>query len=204
MCPPTASSSSTDVHDGISEIVAEAKRLRSMAHAGPIGKRHSSFELYDLLALCMALADRCRMDRGNGIALRDLVRGAAPKNVKGRWVERASDEYLLVCRYVFPNGSRSAERSNASRYAHALREAAKQQIRPDNLVEVLKTNGGINALYLRRPLDASTVATKTLHLSSTITVTKGQAFSLTLRRNADNTFEVLNHLKPVEADGGNP
>lgn len=41
-------------------VASEAARLRQIAEAGPIGKRHSSRELYDLLAQCMALAEVCK------------------------------------------------------------------------------------------------------------------------------------------------
>jgi hypothetical protein len=173
-------------------VVEEANRLREIAHAGPIGKRHSSFELYDLLQKCMALAIRCR-DPREFEALENAIR-EQPSEGKGRWVLRTSDEYLLVCRYVFPrSGHGKGELSNASRYASCLRQAAQRQIRSSELAAWLRENGGINALFLRRPLKRRSVCTKVLHLTESIEVPKDREFTLTLRRTPENTFEVIRH-----------
>lgn len=169
----------------------EALRLQREAYAGPIGKRHSSFALYDLLAGCMALAERCRRNPADLAELEALVR-EQPSAGKGRWTLRTSDEYLLVCRFVFPRtGTGKGELSNASRYAHCLREAAKRKLRSHELSAWLRENGGINALYLRRPLTRITVFTKTLRLTESIEVPKQGEFTLTLRRTPENTFDVV-------------
>lgn len=172
-------------------VTEEALRLQREAHAGPIGKRHSSFALYDLLAKCMELVERCRRSPADLSELEALVR-EQPSEGKGRWVLKTSDEYLLVCRFVFPRrGTSKGELSNASRYAHCLREAAKRQIWPGELSGWLKQHGGINALYLRRPLTRTAVFAKTLRLTESIEVPKEGEFTLTLRRTPENAFEVV-------------
>lgn len=170
-------------------IADEAEQLRQRAEAGPIGKRHSSFELYALLADCMALADRCR-DPGEYEALRMAITMQGGDGGPRRYVERNSDEYILVCRYVFSDRKPGKERSNASRYAHALREAAKRQINSKTLEAHLRTAGGINALFLARPLEARSCTLKTLYLAHAITVPKQGWFTVSLSRKPDGSFEV--------------
>lgn len=171
-------------------IAERIERLRQEAHAGPIGKRHSSFRLYEVLADCMDIALRCRRDPADRAELDRLVR-EQPKRGKGRWTLRSSDEFIAVCRYVFPNGSRSAERSNSSRYAHCLRQAAERQIAPADLVHFLKTEGGLNVLYLARPLTRTTVSAKTIRFDRAVELPKDGEFTLTLKRQADGSFEVI-------------
>jgi hypothetical protein len=170
-------------------ITKEIEALKRAAHAGPIGKRHSSFELYDLLAGCMRVAERCQRDWRARAELEQFF--LSQPAVGRRYVEKGSDEFVLVCRTVFPTGSRAAERSNASRYAHCLREAAKRQIPSSELSRVLRSEGGLNALYMARPLTRTTVSTKCLNLTESVTVPKAGSFTLTLRRTADNRYEVL-------------
>lgn len=172
-------------------ITDEAFGLRRIAEAGPIGKRHSSFELYDLLGGCMRLAERCR-DRTAFEEIRNLVLARPAVGRRAPYIERGSDEFILVCRFVFANlRSASAERSNASRYAHALRHAHSLGIGGGQIAAHLRENGGINALFLRRPLAARNVTTKCLTLTQSVTIEKGSVVRLTLRRLPDNTYEVL-------------
>lgn len=174
----------------MSTVTEEALRLQREAHAGPIGKRHSSFALYDLLAKCMALTNRCLRSPQDRAELEQLFL-AQPHYGNRRYIENGSDEYLLVCRFVFPDGLRKGERTNASRYAHCLREAAKRQIRSNELSAWLKENGGVNALYLRRPLTRTTLCRKTLYLTESIEVPKEGEFTLTLRPTPDGWFDVV-------------
>lgn len=171
-------------------VTAQAKRLRKIAESGPIGKRHSSFALYDLLAKCMALTERCHRNPQDRKELDSLLR-LQPRVGNRRYIEKGSDEYTLVCRFVFAQDRGRAEHSNSSRYAAALRQAAERQIGSADLADVLRNKGGINALFLRRPLDRTDIKTKCLHLARTIEAPKGKPFTLTLRRLPDNTFDVL-------------
>lgn len=171
-------------------VAEQAYKVRKLAEAGPVGKRKTSFELYDVLAQCAALAERCA--KGNEFSeLRALV-AQQPTTQNRRYVEKGSDEYILVCRFVFGElKSSSANRSNASRYAHALREAKKQGIMSNGLAQHLSMSGGINALFLHRPLAATSVTTKTIHLTESITVAKGQEVRLVLKREPDNRFSII-------------
>lgn len=171
-------------------ITDEAYRLRREAEAGPIGKRHTSFELYDLLEGCMKLAARCAKGDSRDEMLRLVAQ--QPRSGNRRYVERQSDEYTLVCRFVFMNlKSKHAERSNASRYAHCLRQATKRGIHPGGLSAHLRENGGVNALFLGRPVAATTVTTRCLRLARQITLPKDALVRLVVRREANNTYEVL-------------
>lgn len=177
--------------DTLESIVAQATRLRNTAHTAPIGKRQASFVLYSMLGECMDLALRCRREPGAAALLRLKFAEQDLRGRNRRYVERGSDEFTLVCRYVFPTGSRAAERANASRYAHTLRQADQRGIEPTGLAAWLGQNGGVNALFLARPLDRNTVRTKTLYLDRQIEIGKDATFTLTLRRRVDNCFEVV-------------
>ena len=173
-------------------MAEEAETLRRIAVKGPIGKRHSSFALYDLLGKCMALIERCQREPKDRTDLDTLLRDQ-PRPGNRRYIEKGSDEYTLVCRYVFADGRGRAEHANSSRYALALRQAAERQIGSADIVDVLRNKGGINALFLRRPLDRPDVKTKCLHLARAIEAPKGQSFTLTLRRRLDNTYDVISN-----------
>ena len=175
-------------------VVSEAFRVRAIAEAGPIGKRHSSFELYGLLAECMKLTERCIANPDD----EKKIRGLVVQRPRGNrtYVEKGSDAYILVCRFVFSNlRSAKTERSNASRYAMALREASKHGLTSKTLAAHLSKNGGVNALFLRRPLERGDVITKCLVLVDTIRVKKGCPFTIKLQRTDDNRYAVLCHTE---------
>lgn len=165
------------------DVIAEANAIR--LDAGKL-HRHSDITLYKLLARCLAL---CERDATDIEALR-LAYGREAREATGRrvYIERGSDAPQVVCRYVLREDE---HRANVNRYAFALREAQKRQISSTDLVEWLANNGGVNALYLARPLDQEYVATRTLRLDRQIATHKSQPFSLKLIRLPDNTFKVL-------------
>jgi hypothetical protein len=171
-------------------IVETADKLRDRAIASAIGKRHSSFALYAFLADCMALAERCREQA----AYDELRQAVAERECAGtrEFVQFKSDEYLLVCRHVFVSKGET-NRNNASRYAIAMREAAKRQINSAGLEEWLRKNGGINALVLDRTDTTRSLSMKTLYLSASITVPRNEWFTLSLRRRPNGIFEVKEH-----------
>lgn len=174
----------------VKTVSEEAADLRRTAEAGPVGKRQTSFELYELLAGCMALAERCESG-GENAEMRALV-AQQPTTGNRRYVERGSDAFSLVCRYVFHDiKSPRAERSNGCRYAHCLRQAKKAGLNSATLVTHLRENGGINALFLVRPLTADSVTTRNIYLTSAVTLPKAGSATLRIRRCADNRFDVL-------------
>lgn len=176
----------------MTNILSDAFAVRRKAEAGPVGKRKSSFELYAILADCLALAERCIADPAEFEMMRRAVRQQPSACGGRRYIERQSDAYQVVCRFIWHDmRSSRAEGSNACRYAACLREAAKHGRTSDDLAGHLQSNGGINALFMRRPLNGTSVSTRCLHLSGPITITKGVPFTLHLVRRSDNIYEVL-------------
>lgn len=167
-----------------SGVIDEANALRKQ---GEKLHRHSDALLYAILAGCLKLCERS--DEHDFEVLR-VEYGRAERAATGKrfYIEKNSDPQQIVCRYVF---RQDENRANVNRYALALREAAKLQIRSDDLVEWLKTNGGINALFLRRPVEAELVSTKCLRLDRQITISKNGTLTITLERRDDNVFRVI-------------
>ena len=175
----------------MSDFITRLSSAKETAHSGPIGKRRSSFVLYNILVRCYGLAFECLLNEANRKTLEALVRNQ-PSEGRGRWTLQNSDVFLLVCRYVFPrNGTGRGELSNASRYASAMREAAKQNMSQERFSTVLCEDGGIQKLFLARPLKTTEIKTKTLHLDRSIVIHKNLVFTLTLRRLPDNNYEVI-------------
>lgn len=168
-------------------------RAQAKARSTPLGHRSPKHELYALLGECMELARRARFNTQERQQLHRLVREDNRHNKKGRWVEAETDTYLLVCRFVFYDPARvGSERTAAWRYATVLRQAGLRQIKPAELGEFLRDNGGMASLVLTRPVEAKEISAKTLRLDRAVTVAKGAAITLTLRhRQEDNTFEVV-------------
>ena len=153
--------------------------------AGAI-KRHSDKALYRILAGALGLCEANPTDQ------EELRRAYAEKpkaDGKNRsYVEKGSDIYQLACRYIFHSTDNAA---NVNRYAITIRRAAERQIRSEDLITWLSQNGGINALYMTRPLERATIVTKSLQLETAITVQKDQPFTLRLIRTAENKYRVL-------------
>ena len=167
-------------------IVDLARRVR--AEADDVVVRHkklASFRLYALLAPCLELCERCGRDPVERDDLHALFM-SQPHEGNRRYVERGSDIYTLVCRYVF-NGTSG---TNIWRYACALREASKLQIGSGQLEGWMRDNGGINALFFRRPIEMRTTCLKTLRLDRAAAMPRDHAFTLTLRWQTDNSFQV--------------
>lgn len=175
----------------MSDIVKLAMQARDAAtlvvdrHTNP-SQKAASLALYSVMARCMELCERCERDASERAEL-DRLFDDQPKTGNRRYVEKGSDIYVFVCRYVFTD----TDRTNAMRYAAALREASKMQISSAELAEHMKTNGGVNALYFRRPLDARLVKTKCLRLAETITFSRDAELTLRLSWRDDNSFVVI-------------
>jgi hypothetical protein len=152
-----------------------------------MSNRRKDIDLYRLLADCMSLCERVEMTgQLEGLKTRFLQEQKA----RGRraYFEKNSDVFLIVGRCVFePEINREA----SWRYIAAMREAHSRQIRPENLVEWLRSEGGINVLFKSRPLEARTAKTKTLNLNEPIEVPKDGSFTLTLKRDERGFFDVV-------------
>jgi hypothetical protein len=177
-------------------VVQEIMRLKAEAEAGPIGKKRSSFELYALLADCHGLAVQIHHNSEDRQALIDLLRPAdySAKNRKGQ-VNKNSSAFQLVCRFVFQHKgvSHAADRSNASRYGKALEEAWKRGIGPTQIERHLRKHGGINSLFLVRPLGRRDVRSKNIYLETATTLPKEGEVTLVLRRNPNGSFTVVSN-----------
>ena len=175
---------------------------RNHAVQSALPMRRKDRQLYGVLAECLGICQDVIRDKAEG-QLRDAVRvsvdernpeiwgkGRAAGNAgRGkRYAERTSDAYVLVCRFVLEGSENYATRS---RYAAALREAAKRQIAPDDLVNWLASNGGVRALYLRRPNVKPVMSSKTLYLNSPVTFRAGEAFTVTLQYDGIGGFHVI-------------
>jgi hypothetical protein len=176
----------------MTRIIDELMDIKKDAHAGPVGKRVSSFVLYDVLQRCAMVVERISKNPGERLEVESLIKERPRGNRNRSYVESGSDEFVLVCRYVFPSTeSADKERSNASRYAAALRQMTLEGIKSDEVAHKLKTEGGINRFYLTRPVERKTVITKTLYLDRSIEVPKTGQFMLVLQRLEDGRIEVL-------------
>jgi hypothetical protein len=176
---------------------------RELAHNGGIPVRRKDGSLYAIFAECLSICEmvakggsrdelrqavRVKVDKINRENWgRGLPRSAGNAGRGKRYAERASDEYVLVCRYVFE----SDHRGNFYRYASTLREAGKRQIRSGDLSQWLAENGGVNTLFMGRGTLAALRAIRTLHLNAPVECPKVGAFTLTLRMDHRGFFDVL-------------
>lgn len=171
----------------ITDLAMQARAAAAVVvdrHVNP-SQKQASLALYAVLARCMELCERCERDPAEREEL-DRLFAEQPKTGNRRYVEHGSDIYVLVCRFVFTE----TDRTNAMRYASALREAWKMDVASAELEQWLKDNGGVNALYFRRPLDARSVRTSTLRLAKQIEFSRDRPFTLTLQWRDDNSFDV--------------
>lgn len=168
----------------ITQLANEARR-----EAEEVVKRHqklASLNLYRVLARCLEVAEHCALSHDAQQEMRRLVTSEAPPG-KRSYVEKRSDEYVLVCRYVLSGESYA----NLSRYSNALREAKRMQLHSGQLFEWLKNHGGVNALFLRRPSVYRVVNAKLIRLDRSVTFPKTGQFSLILERQEDGLFTVI-------------
>lgn len=168
------------------DIELQISDLKSRA-AFFVSQRRRDIDLYKVLADCMLICQRAAL---NGFVDQMVAAHLAAERASGKraYFEQGGDIYLVIGRCVFePEINRAA----AWRYIATMREAANRQILPDQLVTWLRENGGINALFRARPVTARTAQTKTLHLTSAVTVPKDSPFQLTLQRSDRGFFDVI-------------
>ena len=153
-------------------------------------KKHADTQLYRVLADCMEMAEVCLSDADEYEVLNTLIKALPLIEGKTRqYVERSSDIYQRVCRFMFHGEEHTA---NTNRYAHCLREAANRGIKSAKLVNEL-SNGGINKFFLRRPSQSREreISTKCLRLDRAIKHYKKDSITLKLKRDAEGAYEVL-------------
>jgi hypothetical protein len=148
-------------------------------------QRRKDVALYGLLADCLALCEEVERD---GL-LPNLMAQHIGKAESRRYFERGADVYLVVGRLVFEDGEKT--RAAAWRYTAAMREAAKRQIAPADLAEWLRTEGGINELFRRRPKQPRKRTIRTLSLNSPVPYEDGRELRLVLRADGRGFFDVI-------------
>ncbi len=153
-------------------------------------KKHADTQLYRVLADCMEIAEICLDDASEYEVLNTLIKRLPLIEGKTRqYVEKSSDIYQRVCRFMFHGEEHTA---NTNRYAHCLREAAKHGVKSAKLVGEL-SSGGINKFFLRRQSQnrEREISTKCLRLDRAITHYKSGFITLTLKRDAEGVYKIL-------------
>ena len=171
----------------MSYALNRANELR--ASANQLGKRQSSFALYKVLQECMILAERIAAEPVERDALHTEFIGQSTGGNR-RFIEKSSDENMLVCRYVFHDEDDKGKRNAAWRYGVSLKTAKDMGYTSNSIYEVLSTKGGINTFFQRRKQPNPLVRAKVLRLTKQIEIPSDKTFTLTLRRLPDNAFEV--------------
>ena len=179
--------------EGFTLLQSKLDTIRHRAHNDGLPVRRKDGALYRLLADCLSLCEWVQQE-GLESQVRDCLRvhvnrrGEDNRGRGRKYVEHASDVYTVVCRYALGDFE---TRANYTRYAVAIREAAKRQIRGDGLAVFLSDQGGVMALYNARPNPARFMTSRTLHLNSPVTVPKAGPFTLTLSRDYRGFFTVI-------------
>ena len=167
------------------QLFDEVERVRQEASSSVMhGASHSA--LHAVLAHTLAIVERVILAPALEADLRAEI---SQRSEPGRrvYVERASDAFAVVTRYVFS----CSTRANISRYTLALRAAYSRQIRAPELPAYLADHGGVNGLWLERAETSERVRISVLRLETFISVPRRGAFSLTIERTSGGTFSIL-------------
>lgn len=168
-------------------IIAQSPVAALMQRHG----RVADMQLYKVLADCMQIAEICIRVPKERAVLDGLIKKLPVLEGQARhWIERDSDIWQRVCRFMF-HGER--HNANTNRYAHCIREAANCGVKSNALIDELSA-GGINKFYLRRPSQRENrnVETRCLRLDQIVTHTSRATFTLTLKRNGEGFYDVVN------------
>jgi hypothetical protein len=181
------------------QSMLEATRLLALNGGLPIRRKDGT--LYALLAKCLAICEKVQRERREddlreAVRVRVNIRGQNNKGKGRRYAENGSDAFVLVCRYVLSGDAR-----NSYRYAVTLREASKRQISSDDLQEWLTENGGVQAIFLTRPLEAKSARCKIFHLTESIEYPKAGEFTITLAYDGRGRFIPKGVAARVHQDG---
>lgn len=178
-------------------LQTKLEAARKQAIEGGIPVRRKDRDLYATLAACLEICEEVVRD-GLEPQLRSIIQVSVAgqglsvdeARVGKRFTYKASDAYLLVCRYVL---SDTETKQLQSKYSQALREAARRQISSAQLPEWLKKNGGVLALYNSRPTAGKrNGGIRVLNLMTPVDPRRdGKAFTLTLRNRGGGFFEVI-------------
>jgi hypothetical protein len=187
--------------DASSTLLTRLDQAREHALNGGVPIRRKDGKLYQLLAECLGICEEVNsagmfeelrqlaVVRVNERQPRGTVTRAESNNGRGRkWVEKGSDAFILVARYVLAGID---GRNSHYRYAVTMREAAKRQIAAADLVQWLGENGGVNALYRPTTMKNAANQTRQLYLNQRITFPREGEFTITLRHDGKGFFDVV-------------
>lgn len=174
----------------------EAARVQALGHGLPV--RRKDARIYALLAECLGICAWVQQEPALLVELRDLLtvskEGETQKGEgkgKGRrYVLPHSDVYLLVVRYILPEGEL---RTSVYRYSTALRNAGELQLTPETLLPWMERNGGLQALLRLKFKDRGTpvLNLRTLHLNQPVACPKRGTFTITLRMDHRGFFDLV-------------
>lgn len=150
-------------------------------------KKQSDVTLYRVLADCLEIVELCQKSKLELVALNQLIKDLPKINNARFYIEKSSDIFQRTCRFMFHGEEHNA---NTNRYAHCLREATRQGVTSTRIFDELRS-GGVNRFFLTRPSQTLSIATKTIRLDRQIQHPKGNTIKLKLKRNIDNTYQVL-------------
>jgi hypothetical protein len=187
--------------DAVTALQARLDAVRENAFNGGVPIRRKDGKLYQLLAECLGICEeviaagmfeelrQVAVVRVNKRQPRGTVTRAESNNGRGRaYVEKGSDAFILVARYVLSDVD---GRNSYYRYSTTLREAHRRQIPALGLVAWLSENGGVNALYRPTTMLRAAHQTKALHLNQSITFPREGEFTLILRHDGKGFFDVV-------------
>lgn len=156
-----------------------------------VTQRRKDTELYAMIADCMSICEDA-LALGITAQIKEDVISKSSGNKKGRvYFEHDSDIYLIVGRHVFSDSGQSRKSAKEWRYIASMREAAKRGYSSSEIEGWLRSNGGINALFMGRPNAFKSKTRKTLHLNSSVTFPISGEFTLTLRMDNRGFFDVV-------------
>lgn len=191
------------------DLLEKLEAARQHAYNGGIPVRRKDGKLYALLSECLSICEdviaqdmfeelrQLARVSVNERKPRGTVTRAEGNNGRGRnYVEKGSDAFILVCRYVLKGVD---ERNSSYRYATTLREAHRRSIKSVDLATWLSENGGVNALYGRAIYKSEVYSKRTLHLNEPISFPREGEFTITLKHDGKGFFDVVQ--KPLRCDG---
>jgi len=183
--------------DAVYDRISDLKRRASFF----VSQRRKDIDLYEVLADCMAICEQAEAAGMVETLKKDFLIKRQSEATGRVYFETDPDVYLVVGGLVFePEVNRAA----CWRYTATLREAAKVGIAAADLTDWLRRNGGINALFKGRPVQARTARTKTLNLNTQVAVPNDSPFTLTLRRDSRGFFDVIDQKDTSHAHKDRP
>ena len=171
------------------------KLLEAKEHAISEGvpARRKDQTLYKLLAECLHICEFVQLyhledQLRSEIAVSVDMRGHNNYGKGRRYTERSADVFILVCRFVLEGVD---NRNSIYRYAAALREAHRRNLKAGDLEKwLLNRGGGVNHLFRSRERAPYLSRLRVLHLNQKVVIPESGKITLTLQRDEKGDFDV--------------